>query len=104
VLNKVTGMGQSSVKKSTDELFIVFPNPNHGLFSFQLLEEAEEAEEAVTVEVYNAHGQLVKYRNVESCLPYTDYSLNLSEFDTGIYFIKLGTGNRVEIKKILVER
>ena len=100
VLNTVSGIEGGSVKKGSGELFAVFPNPNHGMISFQLLEEVELP---VTVEVFNGSGQLVISRKMEGCVPFADYAVNMSKLANGLYYLKLGNGDRFEFRKLLVE-
>jgi len=100
ILNMVKGIKKSAIKKSSNELFNLYPNPNHGLVSFRMLKEEVED---VTVEVYNGPGQLVFSGKYEGCVPFASYAVDMMELTSGLYFIRLGYRDQYEIKKIVVE-
>tara|TARA_B100000614_G_C14206711_1_gene352172 strand:- start:106 stop:462 length:357 start_codon:yes stop_codon:yes gene_type:complete len=51
----------------------------------------------LSIEVFDLFGRRVKYLNVNQ----TEYTLDLTELINGTYFIKVKSGNRQEIFKIL---
>ena len=99
--------GVAEAKKTTSEdapIFLVAPNPNQGSFSFRLLDVAgEKTFEGVEVEVFNVAGQVVYRGRYEVCLPYMDYRIQMEHPVSGLYYVRFRSGNRVEMKKMLVE-
>jgi len=73
----------------------VYPNPTSGTLYFQLNTVGENA----SIELYNAIGQLVLNERLLS----KEAMLDLNDFKSGIYFIKVKNGNEIIIKKIIKE-
>ncbi|KPL11937.1 MAG: hypothetical protein AMS26_19180 [Bacteroides sp. SM23_62] len=120
ILNGVAGVQETPQKKSRSEVFSIYPNPSNGSFTFKLVGELEEGRSErslaepleepygnlfrdITVEVYNVTGQSVYSRRYEGFLPYQTYSIEMGDLTGGIYFVRFGYENSVEIKKIIVE-
>jgi hypothetical protein len=73
----------------------VFPNPNTGSFVIHI-----ESEEENNVSVYNIMGQQVfeKLNNIDQLL-----SLDFSSLPKGIYIVKVVTGDKQLVKKVVIE-
>jgi aminopeptidase N len=100
VLNGEEGVHEISWKEGGDEIFSVYPNPNHGSLTFRSLEEVKDE---ITVEVFNTLDQLV-YRMISGgCVPWSDYSFDMGTLPGGIYLVRFTCGSRSEIKKIIVQ-
>jgi len=100
VLNGVSGIEEINQKKSSENVYSVFPNPNDGNLAFTIFHERTED---VTIEVFNGMGKLVYSRKYKWCLPFTPYSVEMDALAGGIYFIRFGDKNGFEIKKIIIE-
>jgi aminopeptidase N len=112
VLNGLAGIQETTQKKSSGEVFSIYPNPNNGSLIFKLNKEhiegspdvpSEKLPVDVTVRVYNVRGQQVYSRIYEGCMPYVTYSVEMGDLNRGIYFLRFGYGSSFEIKKIMVE-
>jgi aminopeptidase N len=99
--------GVAEAKKSTSEdapVFSVAPNPNQGSFSFRLHDVAgDETFDGLDIEIFNVVGQVVYRGRYEACLPYMDYPVQMEHPVRGLYYVRFSCGNRVEMKKMLVE-
>jgi hypothetical protein len=86
--------------KQSDGLF-VYPNPNDGLFHVRFYNQANEQ---ITLNLYDAKGALVYRRMVTTTLPYTDITVDISNLPAGIYLVELrdATGKQVGAKRIFV--
>jgi len=83
--------------ESMNNAVSVYPNPNSGIFSVTL---AAEISSDMTVNVYNTLGELVKTVTVDG----TTTSIDLSEFASGVYVVKVIADNQIATKKITVSR
>ncbi len=77
--------------------FSVFPNPSNGVFNLTTLEMYKN----VKVEVYNTLGKKVKAFSFENS---NTNELNLTEFATGVYMLKVIANNQVGIVKVNIVR
>ena len=72
----------------------VYPNPAHKIFSLELPETLV----GTPASIYNALGMEVKkYTEV-----YSDRPMDISELESGIYFIRIGSNNQ-SIVKLMVK-
>jgi hypothetical protein len=69
----------------------IYPNPTSGSFNIELAEESN-------VTVFNALGQVV--RHLEKAAG--NQQIDLSEAPKGLYFVRIQSGNNVEITKLIV--
>ncbi len=81
--------------KKDDISFSVFPNPCDGLLNFR--SDAEK----VVVKIYSVLGNLV-YINSFGSSSVKNQIIDLSEFSSGIYFIKATSGSKEAIRKIIL--
>ncbi|MCD4793920.1 MAG: T9SS type A sorting domain-containing protein [Bacteroidales bacterium] len=70
----------------TSEVFTIHPNPSNGVFTLS---------SEVDFEVMNISGKVVLYGNGNS--------INLSDFASGMYIVKLSTVEGILIQKLIVE-
>ncbi|HKK60363.1 MAG TPA: T9SS type A sorting domain-containing protein [Salinivirga sp.] len=76
--------------------FMLYPNPVKGQLNVRY---EGSADRNTRIEVYNALGKLMKARRVS---PNTDYQINMDDFNTGLYMVKLVNAEGVlQTRKIL---
>lgn len=78
----------------------VFPNPAKSNFNIRLINE--NAEE-VSYEITNTLGQTVRAENLVSSKGESVYSVETSNLEAGIYFVKVKVGNALSVKKITLQ-
>jgi parallel beta-helix repeat protein len=83
--------------ESMNNAVSVFPNPNSGIFNVTLTAEISTD---MTVNVYNTIGELVKTVVVNG----NSTSVDLTDFASGIYTVKVIADNQIATKKITVTR
>ena len=87
----VTGMEELSATSSID----VFPNPTKGMFTVRTNEKGK-----ANVFVANTVGQLVLSTSSENGIS----TLDLTTQPTGIYYVKVTSGNESSVKRLEVIR
>ena len=83
-----------------DKNILVAPNPTRGNIFITLKNNAQDYE----LFVINATGRTVMKRVINSGQKQHQFSLNLSELPTGIYYLRFVNKNGVVIKKVLVNK
>ena len=78
--------------------FTVYPNPNEGNFTIELL-EAEDMK-PYSVQIFNSLGMLIS--KIEHCNVY-QITVNRTDLPSGIYYVKLSMGNNIAIKKVIIQ-
>jgi PKD repeat protein/photosystem II stability/assembly factor-like uncharacterized protein len=79
--------------------FTVYPNPGHGIFTLYSAGITGQME----LEVFNAQGQLVMkdiFSNNDEAFQRT---INMSGLPKGVYLVRLISGERVHLRKIILE-
>ncbi|NNF36398.1 MAG: T9SS type A sorting domain-containing protein, partial [Saprospiraceae bacterium] len=74
----------------------VFPNPTTGIISMILPETASTKQ----IRIYNTVGQMIYSLQVNQGSKY--YQLDISEFEEGVYFIRLEDGINSKIKRVIL--
>lgn len=77
--------------------FNVYPNPCKDVLNFK------SSEEKLTVRIYSTIGQLV-YINSFNNGTAKNYTIDISEFSSGIYFVKAVSGQRETVRKIILSQ
>ena len=84
---------------SNDKLdFSIYPNPNDGTFTIQLLSVGEM--KPFSIQIFNSSGKYIS--GIEHCNTSLIH-VNNSNLPAGIYFVKLCMGNNIAIKKVIVQ-
>jgi len=96
-----TSIAPSSARKSGSQKEIgldtkakLYPNPNNGTFEITLNKEVTNA---VGVDVYDLYGKVIYKTTVQN----SKFSLNIPNLPTGMYIIKLSSGEYNEILKFI---
>ena len=71
----------------------VYPNPSNGLFHISGLKQSE----SYSIEIYNSQGQLINKKVI------IDPTLNLENFGSGLYYLKLNYNNQIIVNKIVIK-
>lgn len=85
-------------KKSINDLISIAPNPSNGKF---IINNNLQNKENLSVEVSNILGQVIGVFNLGKN---TSYSLDLSNQQDGIYFVKIKTSGETITKKVVISR
>jgi len=85
-----------SVSEVDQLTFTISPNPTSGKFQLNFAENGVKTE---NIQVVNGLGQSIKFsiRNINS----TSFEVNLSDAESGIYFVKISNGTRTSIERIV---
>jgi hypothetical protein len=76
----------------------VYPNPNRGAMQIKMNTEATDRSE---VQIINSRGEVVERRLVTGNAPQVNF--NLKKYGTGVFIVKIISGNNIETKKVLVQ-
>ncbi|WP_299336087.1 endonuclease [uncultured Psychroserpens sp.] len=79
-----------SISEVNTSKILVFPNPTNGRVSFKGLDRETK------IDIYSADGRRVKSIAIE-----TDFSIDL-DLDSGLYFIRMLSGDKKTIRKLIV--
>ena len=79
--------------------FTVFPNPGSGLFTLH----AAGLTGPMELEVLNAQGQIIMKDYFITRYESFIRSINLSDFQGGVYIVRLISGDKVQLRKIILE-
>jgi len=91
--------GVSAAKTEANQS-TVFPNPTHNNVTVQIsLTQAKD----VTVDIYNAIGQVVSSTKTNGQLGVNTINVNLNNANAGVYFVKIKAGSSESTKKLIVE-
>ena len=82
--------------KPTHDLYKIFPNPTTGIINIR---SQQKSQNITKVDLYNTSGNRIKTQIVSGQNAYLD----LSDFPSGSYFIRLSNDKNVLTKHILIE-
>lgn len=91
VIEGVLSVSNEDLLKS----LIIYPNPSKDIFNIRW-----NTNETATVDVYNYLGKLIVREKSSQA---DQHSLNLNGHARGLYLVKIATGNKQAIKKIVLE-
>lgn len=74
----------------------IYPNPSDGLLSLEF-DQMQEANAKLTV--YNSHGQLIHEQGLTTA---NSQTIDLSEFEEGLFSLQIVCGNTVVVRKVLI--
>ncbi len=77
----------------------VYPNPNKGQFT---LEVETSINNNIDIQLINVQGQIIETISQENISEYRK-QFDVSEYAKGIYYIKVNTGEQIEIKKVVIQ-
>jgi len=97
----------SGIEDETNDSLLVklYPNPNNGMFTIEINMAQSSAREQIKIEVLNALGQVVYQKTPSSNSEYIFEHIELEgSLPTGIYFLQITVGDRVEKTKMLLDK
>ncbi len=78
-------------KNESEKAFSIYPNPTSGMLNLKFKQNLDEN---TTIEIFNSLGEKLFYSTK------LVHEINLSEFENGIYFLKIGENNQSVLKII----
>jgi len=87
------------IENENTMIFQVYPNPNNGIFNI-VVQTTNKTD--LIIELMNIQGQIIYRNNVKGVYIYKD-QVNVSDFAKGIYFLRINTVDKVEIRKIVIQ-
>ena len=78
--------------------FTVYPNPNDGNFTIELL-KADEMK-PYSIQIFNSLGSLIT--QIEHCNTF-QINVNRTDLPSGVYYVKLSIGNNNAVKKVIIQ-
>ena len=86
----------NSVNENLKNSFKLFPNPSNS--KYVKIKFNKAIHHKTQIEIYNSFGQLISLQN-----EINNDELDLSQLNTGIYFIKLSSSQVQEVKKLILQ-
>ena len=96
---EICGTAVLSVAENQFDEFSLFPNPNNGTFTIALNSYSNKD---INVEVYDIRGRSIFNNSYENTSSFNQ-TINLNNVQSGMYLVKVSDGERITIKKIIVE-
>lgn len=98
--NNYKTVGISEAANSTLSNVVLYPNPAKDNINVSFVNENAEN---VSYQIVNVIGQTIRTQNIPAVKGETLYNVNLNGIESGVYFIKLGVGNKTSVTKITVQ-
>ncbi|MBI3500620.1 MAG: T9SS type A sorting domain-containing protein [Bacteroidetes bacterium] len=100
-------MSEEFKKTSIIPAVLISPNPNHGFFTVQLLQDAAQAQGAkdrsasltASITIYNDMVQEI----YKSAISSNQSSIDLSSQPKGIYFVKVQSASKIYTEKVVIQ-
>ena len=77
----------------------IYPNPNNGIFRVELTEEMQNA----MLQIFTSQGVSVKKYHFDNKAALSDYTFNVSDLPTGVYFIKIYNKQQSATGQVLIK-
>jgi hypothetical protein len=86
---------------STSSFFAsVYPNPTKD--EFTIATNARLESNSIEVEVYSSQSKLIHSEYLTGSTNASNYTIDVRSLESGIYTIRLRSGDQVEVKKIVI--
>lgn len=89
-----------SVTDNTIEDFAIWPNPSNGKFTVNFTTTSSEK---VTITVFDIRGRSIFEKKYDSTTTNFNQELNMSSASAGMYMVRVNDGERVSVKKIIIQ-
>ena len=83
------------IEEANKALFSVSPNPSNGIFTI-----TANNVDNYTLEVINVLGEVVSTKSIEGAMNET---INVSDLNAGVYFIKVATANAQNVQRVVIK-
>lgn len=81
------------------ESFSIHPNPNTGIFNVLI----KGFDEIIDLEVFNAQGQLILSKSMNTNINVVEFPIDLSTSPKGIYFVKANSRSNSWLQKVIIK-
>jgi hypothetical protein len=85
---------------ATDEM-VVYPNPGHGLFNISIVSDSDNIS---SLTVFDLFGKKITEGSVETFTGKNSFELDLSDYPSGIYLLRISNAQTSKIQKIVIEK
>ena len=92
-------LGVREIEEIPINKLTVYPNPSNGIFRVELAEEMQDA----ILQIYNPYGVSLKKYAFNNKAALENYTFNVSDLTSGIYFIKIYNEKQMASSKILIK-
>ncbi len=79
----------------------VYPNPTNGIFNLNI--DSKDSHNNVGINIVNAAGQIVYTENTNIVSGQNTNEIDLSEFESGLYFVKVTVGEKVYVTRVTLK-
>lgn len=94
------GVGKQKINSINSVLFIIYPNPNNGIFNIQIKENLLNP----TICLYNDNGSVVYQKEYQKQFKSNEIiNLDISNLKTGNYIIELSTNKSKYSERLIIE-
>ncbi len=92
----------NDISKPLDNLwgFDIYPNPNDGKFFINLQYEGDKD---VTIKISDVSGRII-YERFFNHVPASNIELEITNQVNGVYFIQIQLDDKIEVRKIFIDR
>ncbi len=97
VLISGLGVSASEAEANIFEMELT-PNPNTGILNIAFRNETFEN---CLIEIFDVHGRILEQKEVQSHSGSNTLRMDLSQFSQGIYFVKMSSGDKVQVESIV---
>ena len=95
----ITVLNDVSISDALNNVNVsIYPNPNNGQFTLSI----NGAEGNMNMEIVNLAGQVIYTQHIEATSNFTT-DIDVSEFATGVYYIKLSNNDGVKVNKLIIK-
>lgn len=89
-----TVLGNGLIEQNQEKSMIIYPNPTANSIAIEL----SQLEENTTLTISSINGEQLIYQKIKN----NKTKIDISKFQSGIYFVKILNNNKCQVKKIIV--
>jgi hypothetical protein len=99
VCDEIIIKGKKEVATEKPSNFVIYPNPSNGNFTVKPNVTASTKEKVYQIKITDLSGKAVFSQQT---IPLeSNYQLDISQYNAGIYFLSITVGNSTEVKKLI---
>jgi len=99
LLNPVTGLEKDLQEFESSEISL-YPNPSNGIFNIKI---ETRFRGNLEIQIIDIKGNIVTEEPLQISSQILDMKINVSDLPSGVYFVKVGTGERSKVCKVLLD-